>query len=187
MGCLATPNSHESRELRICDELMLPLNVTQLCPTLCDPMDCIVHGILQARILEWVAFPFSRGPSQPRDGTQVSHIAGRFFISWATREAENTEVGSLSLLQQISPTQESNRGLLHCKWILYQLSYQGIPRYRDSIIINDFLLVTHGNLRKEVEVSRWCWPSGRSRRKWAHSKFDCFCSLCTNLKSTHDI
>ena len=42
-------------------------------------MDCIVHGILQARILEWVAFPFSRGSSQPRDGTQVSHIAGGFL------------------------------------------------------------------------------------------------------------
>ena len=46
-----------------------------------------VQGTLQARILEWVAFPFSRGPSQPRDWTQVSHIAGGFFTSWATREA----------------------------------------------------------------------------------------------------
>ena len=45
-----------------------------------------VHGILQARILEWVAFPFCRGSSQPRDRTQVSHIAGGFFTSWATRE-----------------------------------------------------------------------------------------------------
>ena len=59
-------------------------------------MDYIVHEILQARILEWVAFPFSRGSSQPRDQTQVSHIAGRFFTSWATREAKNTGVGSLS-------------------------------------------------------------------------------------------
>ena len=47
-----------------------------------------VHGILQARILEWVAFPFSRGSSQPRDWTQVSHIAGGFFTSWATTEAQ---------------------------------------------------------------------------------------------------
>ena len=52
------------------------VKVAQLCPTLCDPMDCIVHGILQARILEWAAFPFSRGSSQPRDRTQVSLIAG---------------------------------------------------------------------------------------------------------------
>ena len=63
------------------------VNVTQSCPTLGDPMDYIVHGILQARILEWVVFPFSRGSSQARDRIQVSHIAGGFFISWATREA----------------------------------------------------------------------------------------------------
>ena len=49
-------------------------------------MDYTVHGILQARILDWVAFPFFRGSPQPRDQTQVSHIAGRFFTSWATRE-----------------------------------------------------------------------------------------------------
>ena len=52
------------------------------------PMDHTVHGILQARKLEWVAFPFSRGSSQPRDWTQVSRIAGGFFTSWATREAQ---------------------------------------------------------------------------------------------------
>ena len=50
-------------------------------------MDYTVHGILQARIIEWVAVPFSTGSSQPRDRTQVSHMAGRFFTSWATREA----------------------------------------------------------------------------------------------------
>ena len=55
--------------------------------SLCDPMDSTVHGILQARILDWVAFPFSKGSSQPRDRTQVSHTAGRFFTSWATKEA----------------------------------------------------------------------------------------------------
>ena len=59
-----------------------------VCPTLCDPTDCTVHGILQARILEWVAVPFSRASSKPRDGTQVSHIAGGFLTSWATREAQ---------------------------------------------------------------------------------------------------
>ena len=57
----------------------MKVKVTQSCPTLCDPVDYIVHGILQARILEGVAFPFSRGSSQPRDQTQVSHIAGGFF------------------------------------------------------------------------------------------------------------
>ena len=53
---------------------------------LCDPMDYTVCGILLARILEWVAFPFSRGSSQPRDRTHVSYIAGEFFTSWATTE-----------------------------------------------------------------------------------------------------
>ena len=62
------------------------VKVAQLCLTLCDPMHYIVHGILQARILEWVAIPFSRGSSQPRDQTQVSHIVGGFFTSWAIRE-----------------------------------------------------------------------------------------------------
>ena len=51
----------------------------------CDPTDYTVHDILQVRILEWVAFPFSRGSSQPRDQTQVSHTAGGPFTSWATR------------------------------------------------------------------------------------------------------
>ena len=57
------------------------VKVAQSCLTLCNPMDYTVHGILQARIPEWVAFPFSRGSSQPRDQTQVSRIAGRFFTS----------------------------------------------------------------------------------------------------------
>ena len=57
------------------------VKVTLLCLTPCDLMDYTAHGILQARILEWVAFPFSRGSSQPRDQTQVSHIAGGFFTS----------------------------------------------------------------------------------------------------------
>ena len=60
------------------------MKVIQLCPTLCDPMEYTVHGIFQARILEWVAFLFSRVPSQPRDQTQVSHIADGLFTSWAT-------------------------------------------------------------------------------------------------------
>ena len=68
------------------------VKVTQLCLTLCDPVDysqsgSSVHGIFQARILEWVGVPFSGGSSQPRSRTQVSHIAGRFSTAWITREA----------------------------------------------------------------------------------------------------
>ena len=65
-------------------KLILPpvkVKVAQSCLTRCDPMGYTVHGILQARMLEWVAFPLCRGSSQPRDQTQVSHIAGRFFTS----------------------------------------------------------------------------------------------------------
>ena len=93
---------------------------TQSCPTFCDSMDYTVHGILQTRILEWVAFPFSRGSSQPRSPTlQVDSLPAE-----PQGKPKNTGVGSLSLLQGIFPTQELNQGLLHCRWILYQLSYQ---------------------------------------------------------------
>ena len=70
------------------------MKVAQSCPTLCNPMDYTIHVILQARTLEWVAVPFS----QPRDWTQVSCIAGRFFISWATREAQQLVVAFLFLI-----------------------------------------------------------------------------------------
>ena len=83
--------------------------VAQLCLTLRNPMDysppaSSVHGILQARILEWVVIPFSRGPSQPQSRTQVSHIAGRFFIVWATREALSVTLlgGKIQLVTNIS-------------------------------------------------------------------------------------
>ena len=59
----------------------MKVKVAQSCTTLCSPMDYTVHGILQARILEWVAFPFFRGSFQPRDQAQVSNIAGGFFTS----------------------------------------------------------------------------------------------------------
>ena len=104
--------------------------VIQSCPTLWDATDCSlpgssVQGILQARILEWVSIPSSRECPQPRDRTQVSHSEGRFFTIWTTREAKNTGVGSLALLQGIFLTQESNWGLLNRRWILYQVSHPG--------------------------------------------------------------
>ena len=72
--------------------------VTQSCPTLCDPMDCSlpgssVHGILQTRILERFAISFSRGSSRPKDRTQVSRIVGRCFIVWATDLGSIHELG----------------------------------------------------------------------------------------------
>ena len=61
--------------------LCMKVKVAQWCPTLCDPRDSTVHGILQARILEWVAFLFSRGSSRPRDPTQISSLAGKFYTT----------------------------------------------------------------------------------------------------------
>ena len=106
------------------------VKVTQACPTLCDPMDYTVYGILQVRILGWVAFPFSRGSSQPRDHTQISCIAGRFFTSWATREAQEywsgypipspadlpdpgIDLGSPALQVDSLPTELSGKPSLH--------------------------------------------------------------------------
>ena len=76
----------------VCFTLYVLSLVVQSCLTLCDTMECSppgssVHGILQARILQWVAIPFYRGSSQLRDQTQVSRTRGRFFTVWASREA----------------------------------------------------------------------------------------------------
>ena len=90
---------------------------SQLCPALCDPMNYTVHGILQARILEWVTFLFSRGSSQPRDRIQVSRIASRVFTSWATREVQcrrprfNSWVGKIHWRRDITPVLSSTPGL----------------------------------------------------------------------------
>ena len=73
------------------------VKVTQSCPTLCDLMDYTVHGILQARIMEWLAIPFSRGSSQPRDGTQVSCIAGGSLPSEPPGKPSYKSVPSLNM------------------------------------------------------------------------------------------
>ena len=125
-------------------------------------MDYTVHAILQARILEWVAIPFSRGSSQPRDQTQISCIVGG--------KSMNTGVGSLSLPQWIFPTQESNRGLLHCRRILYQLSYQGSPVHG----VSTYYLVPPASVSSPVtSLYNRLTGSHESKRHMAHGK----CSL----------
>ena len=103
----------------------MKVKVAQSCLTFCDPMDrsipgFSVLGILQARILKWVAVPFSRGSSQPRYQTQVSCIEGDSLPSEPPGKPKNTRVSSLSLLQEIFMTQELNWGLLHHRQILCQ-------------------------------------------------------------------
>ena len=105
----------------------MKVKVAQSCPTLSDPIDYTVHEILQARILEWIAFPFSRGSSQPRMEPRSPEFQADSLPTEPQEKSKNTGVGVLSLLQLTFPAQESNWGLLHCRWILYQLSYQGSP------------------------------------------------------------
>ena len=116
-----------------------------------------VNGILQARILEWVSF--SRESSQTRDLTQVSHIAGGFFIAEPPGKPKNTGMGSLSLLQGFFPTQESNQGLLHCRQILYQLSYQGSPKVQRMLLSRVRLFATPWTIQT-MELSRPEYWSG---------------------------
>ena len=103
--------------------------VAQSCPTLCDPMDCSlpgssIHGILQARVQEWVAISFSRGSSQPRDRTRVSCIPGRRFNRWATKG---------------SPYGFPNPGIkpecpVSCigRWILYHQHHLWSPKFESA-------------------------------------------------------
>ena len=102
------------------------MKVAQSCPTLCDPMDYTVHGILQARILEWVAFPSPGDLPNPGIKPRSPALQVDSLPAEPQRKPKNTGVDSLSLLQRIFPTQESNHGLLHCRQTLYQPSYQGI-------------------------------------------------------------
>ena len=93
------------------------------------PQGLYSPGILQARILEWVAFPFSRGSSQPRDRPRSPTLQANSLPAEPHGKPKNTGVGSLSLLQGIFLAQELNRGLLHCRRIPYQLSHQGSPMH----------------------------------------------------------
>ena len=99
------------------------MKITQSCPTLCDATDYTVHGILQARVLEWVAFPFSRGSSQPEIEPRSPALQEDSLPAEAQGKPKNTGVGCPFLLQGIFPTQGSNPGLPHCR-ILYQLSHK---------------------------------------------------------------
>ena len=98
--------------------------VAQSCPTLCDPLDCSppgssLHGILQVRILEWVAMPSSRGSSQPRDWTQVSCISGRFFTVWATRKAHYRSIYRLFAVSELKQLLQNLQYSLFLKQVYY--------------------------------------------------------------------
>ena len=122
--------------------------VAQSCLTLCDPVDCSppgssIHGILQARILEWVAISFSRGSSPPRDRTQVSRISCRHFNLWATREAPRSRgkeqwphrrlsQNYLLILEGLLWRHWVSRGLVQ-KWGRWQRQYGKLPLRVNSL------------------------------------------------------
>ena len=113
-GVVRTERNDISKALK---RKKVKIKVIQLCPTLCDPMDSAVHGILQARILEWVTFPFSRGSSQSRDRTQVSCFAGGFFTSWATKEAPKLSSRHLINICWIGEGRKNSRRFAHTSFI----------------------------------------------------------------------
>ena len=122
------------------------VKVIQSCTTLCNPMDYMVHGILQAKILEWVAIPFSKVSSQPKDQTQVSCIAGRFFTSWATRGSSRQEYWSgLSCPPPGGlPTQGLNLPPPHWEVKSEALDHQGSPdslQYYNILFMRTLTLV----------------------------------------------
>ena len=100
------------------------VKITQSCLTLCNPMDGTVHGILQARILEWVAFPFSRGSSQARDWTQVSLIAGSTLLfrkdTWKTENRKLIDFYDehFSTFLHLSLKPHASKSYHQCKWQL---------------------------------------------------------------------
>ena len=114
----------------------------------CCPPGSSVHGILQAKILEWVAMPSSTEFSQPRSPT----LQKDSLLSEPPGKPKNTGVGSLTLLQDIFPTQRFNPGLLHCRRILYCLSCQGSPRILEWVLQDTF--PTQG-LNQDLLHCRW--------------------------------
>ena len=106
----------------------MKVKVSQSCLTLCDAMDYRVHGILQAKILEWVVFPFSSRCSHPKDWTQVYRIAGGFFTNWAMREAcsvyislfkERLLLRAAGVLSVDCIQLQASSGLLRLQWATY--------------------------------------------------------------------
>ena len=117
--------------------LCMCANSLQSCLTLCDPMHCSppdssVHGVLQARILEWVAMPASRGFPNPWIKPRSPAVQADSLLSEPPGKPKNTGVGSLSLLQGIFPTQISSQPCVSYisftgRWLLYHSCHLGNP------------------------------------------------------------
>ena len=147
----------------------MKVKVTQLCLILCDPIVYAVCGILQVWILEWVAFPFSRGSFQPRDRTWFSRILGRLFVIWATRTEQfyswdilkmyvKVKVTQLCLilcdpivLQEVSPylkKKSSYKELLRLKNVSHSFIIILSELTKSSVFTSLFLIFFHNEIRK---------------------------------------
>ena len=148
--------------------------VAQLCPTLCDPMNCSLtgsslHWILQARILEWVAISFSRGSSWHRDQTQVPRIAGRRFNSWATREAKLNYKLSIKNIWNELQICPSN--------LTRELEYDGNKKVSTREVKNR-------NIHKERDVTYFCSSQNITKNTLIIfcSKISLYWQLCNPLE-----
>ena len=156
--------------------------VTHLYLTLCNPVDCSlpgssVHGILQSRILEWVAIHFSRGSSWPTDRTPVSCIAGRFFTTWATRDAPLREGITLQIWLWKDSSVEVLTWLL--SWVATRWSC--LPQQHFFLkLLNQFFFPPKGFIlglesvicfciSNQVSVSQ-CWSDNAVKRTMAKSQ-----------------
>ena len=166
--------------------------VAQSCPTLWNPLDCSppgssVHGILQARILEWVAVLSSRGSFWPRDWTSVSCLLAAQVLLWKWKSlscvglfgshgspwnspGQNTGVGSLSLLQGIFPTQGLKKGLPHCKQTLYQLNHKESLRILECIAYPFSRGSSQPRNQTRVScIAGWCFTNWNIREAQSHT------------------
>ena len=156
------------------------MKVSQLCLTLCDPMDYTDHGILQAR--SWSEWPFPSPGDLPNPGIEPRSPALQVdsLPTEPPRKPQNTGVSGLSLLQQIFLTQESNSGLLHCRWILHQLSCEGsflhYPALTKVIICFGIVILLIG---LPFSRCRWVLCSAlvlllQSLNSWVYSYYCCY-------------
>ena len=136
-------------------------------------MDCVVHEILQARILEWVAFPFSKGSFQPRDRTQVSCIAGIVYTSWATREAQECWTG-FSSVQSLSHVQLfGTPWTAGCQASLSITNSQSLLKLMciTSVISSHHLILCHPTISSSVIPFSSCLQSLPASRSLPMSQF----------------
>ena len=127
---------------------ILKVKVAQSCPTLCDSMGYTVHGSLQARILEWIVVPFSRGSSQPRDQTQFSHIAGRFSALWGF---PGSSIGKELTCNAGDPSSIPGLGRSPGERNNYPLQYSGLENSMDCIV--------HGVTKNRTQLSDFHFTS----------------------------